>query len=70
MVERTLNTPVVDGSVAGTRPITAADVRAPGAARQPLREVVARTPGPWWNVLTPERLRSLAAYAWAARITS
>ena len=49
---------------------TAADVRAPGAAREPLREAGARTPGPWWNALMPERLRPLAAGAGAARTTS
>ena len=46
MAERTLHTPVVDVSVAGTRPITAADVRAPGATREQLREVVAHNAGP------------------------
>lgn len=39
--------PVMAASVAGTRPITAADVRAPGATLEPLREVVAHTPRPW-----------------------
>ena len=70
MVERTLHSPGTGVGVAGTRPITAADVRAPGAAREPLRAVVARRPGPWWNALTPERLRSLTAYTWGARLTS
>lgn len=41
MVERSLHTPAV--GAAGTRPITAADVRAPGAAREPLRQAGART---------------------------
>ena len=70
MAERTRHTPAMDVSVAGSRPITAADVRAPGAARKPLRKVVAHPPGPWWNTLILERLRALAANTWVTRITS
>lgn len=70
MFQRVPDPPAMGVSVAGARPITAADVRAPGATREPLRKVVPQAPGPWWHALAPVRLLSLVVGTWIARMTS